>query len=427
MVMTTRRTFMVGCSAAIAAMAGSRLSFAAFGDPGDRDVLVVIFLRGGADGLSIVAPTDGADRGHYETARPDLKLPVSGDGALLPLDAQFGLAAAAAPLHNLYQAGKLSIVHAAGLSYDTRSHFDAQEYIELGTPGIRSTSSGWLTRHLATTDGIPAEVLFPSLAVGTTQPSSLRSDRRTVAMENPDKFSFGTGPWKWRDAQRLALRRLCDAGSTAVHIAGSRTLDGVDLIETFAGDDVEPANGADYPDGGFGRHMRLIAGMIKLDVGLRVATVDLGGWDTHESQSWGPVNGRFPNLLNDLAAGLEALYTDLDGSGADAKAKRLTVVVQSEFGRRFRENENRGTDHGHGNVMLIVSGAARGGLHGPWPGLAPDQLYDHADLDVATDYRQVLSEILVRRLGNPNLSRIFPGYSGYAPLGLVDGTDLAPI
>jgi uncharacterized protein (DUF1501 family) len=424
---TTRRGFMVGCSAAIAAMAGSRLSFAAFGDPdASREVLVTIFLRGGADLLSLVAPTDGTDRGHYLAARPQLALPTSGDGALLPLDAQFGLHASAAPLHTLFQGGKVAIVHACGMNVDTRSHFDAQEYMELGTPGTRAVSTGWITRHLRTTPGVPAGALMPSLAVGNAQPSSLLGDRQTVSMDNPDDFDIGTGPWLWRDAQRLALRRLYSRGATAVHLAGIQSMNAMDLIEAFAGDDVPPANGAVYPDTEFGRHMRMIAQIARLGVGLRAVTIDRGGWDTHENQAYG-ASGYFADLAGDVAGAMAAFYRDLDDSVADPLSAHVTVVVLSEFGRRVRENADRGTDHGHAFPIVVAGGSVNGGLYGAWPGLAPEALYDGADVAVTTDYRRVLAELVVRRFRNPNLSQVFPGYTGYSPLGIVQGSDLTPV
>jgi len=418
---------MMGCSAAIAAMAGSRLSFAAFGDPdGGREVLLTVFLRGGADLLSLVAPIDGPDRGHYLAARPELALPTAGDGALLPLDAQFGLHAAAAPLHTLFLGGKVAIVHACGMNVDSRSHFDAQEFMELGTPGSRSIATGWITRHLRTAPGGAPPALMPSLAVGNAQPTSLLGDRQTVSMDSPDDFDIGTGPWLWRDAQRLALRRLYGRGESAVHRAGVQAMNAMDLVEAFAGDDVPPANGAVYPDTELGRQMRMIAQIIRLGIGLRAATIDLGGWDTHENQAYG-AGGWFGELTGNLAGSLAALYQDLDDDIADPLSAHLTVVVLSEFGRRVRENADRGTDHGHGFPIVVVGGSVNGGLHGAWPGLAPDALYDGADLAVTTDYRRVLAEILVRRLGNPHLSQVFPGYAGYAPLGIVQGTDLVTL
>lgn len=417
----TRRGFMVGCSAAIAGLAGSRFNSLAFGAPGDQDVLVVVFLRGGMDGLNLMPPTSGADRGRYEAARPSLQIPTNGQGAALPLIPGFGWNPAAAPLLDLYQNGSLSIVQATGLGEATRSHFDSMEAMETGAPNGTHSVDGWLTRHLMSSMEIPDELVLPSLSMGSLQPTSLRGDRETVNINDTSTFSLNTGPWLWRSPQRAAVRSLYQADSSLVHVAGSQALDAVDIIELYAGGDYDPANGALYPNSGFGDHLQVIAQMIKLDLGLQVATLDIGGWDTHEGQNY-----PFNSLLTDLAEGLLALYTDLDGNGSQNYTGKLTAVVMSEFGRRFTENADDGTDHGHGNLMMVMSGNAEGGVHGTWPGLAPGQLFEGVDLAVTTDYRQILSEILIRRLGNNRLGIVFPGYGGYRPLGIVSGTDLTP-
>ncbi len=417
----TRRGFVVGCSTAIAAMAGSRFNSLAFAAPGDQDTLVVIFLRGGMDGLNLIPPIAGADRGYYEAARPSLQVPVSGPGAAIPLDSQFGMSPDAAPLFDLYQNGSLSLVVATGLDEANRSHFDSMAFIETGTPGTLHTPTGWLTRHLQSSAEIPDELVMPSLSMGDLQPASLRGDRETVNINDPSSFTLNTGPWLWRGPQRAAVRSLYQSDSSLVHVTGNQALDAVDIIELYAGDNYQAANGAVYPDSNFGDHLQVIAQMIKLDLGLQVATLDIGGWDTHAGQEY-----VLASLLSDLSGGLMALYTDLDGGGAQNYAGKLTVVVQSEFGRRFEENADDGTDHGHGNVMMVLSGSATGGIHGAWPGLAPGQLFEGDDLAVTTDYRRVLSEILIRRLGNNKLGIVFPGYTDYQPLGVVSGTDLVP-
>ncbi len=434
---TTRRGFVTGCSAAVAAYAGTHFNTLAFGEPGtNEDILVSIFLRGGIDGLNLVLPIDGTDRGHYEAAREDIQVPLTGPNAALPLTAQFGFhpatdtwpsgtTAPPATLLDLYQDGRLSIVVAAGMHEDNRSHFDSMTFMELGTPGTLSTGTGWLTRHLTSAGNLPPEILMPALAVGNLQQASLRGSTESVNMTSPDSFSLNVGPWQWRDAQRVAIRNLYSA-DTWLHQAGYQTLDAIDLIELHSTGGYTPDNGAVYPGGSWGTHLQTVARMIKLDIGLRVATVDYGGWDTHNGQGSGG-GGFFYTHVQDLARGLAALYTALDGSGAANYTGRLTIVVQSEFGRRLRENADDGTDHGHGNVMLVLSGNATGGIHGVWPGLANDQLFDGADLEVTTDYRRILSEILIRRLANPALGIIFPGYQDYSPLGGVDGNDLPPI
>jgi uncharacterized protein (DUF1501 family) len=204
-------------------------------------------------------------------------------------------------------------------------------------------------------------------------------------------------------------------GSSLLHQAGARTLDALNIISPLTEKEYQPSNGATYNDDELGRQLKTIAQMIKLDAGLRVATVDFGGWDTHEYETDGN-GGYIGDLLNQLSAGLASFYLDLDSGYAD----RLSVVVISEFGRRLVQNESYGTDHGHGSVMLVLGGNVNGGqVFGVWPGLHNDQLYDHADLAITTDYRQVLSELLSKRLGNSNIENIFPGFSGnYNPLGI---------
>jgi uncharacterized protein (DUF1501 family) len=418
---------MVGCSAAIAAWTGG-LRFTAFGSPEaepNQEILIVIFLRGGLDGMNVVMPIAGADRGIYEAMRPQIAVPTSGAGAAIPLDARFGLHPGAAALHGLYQSGKLAVVHAAGLTSDTRSHFDAMQFMELGTPDSKSLTSGWLTRHLESAGNLPAQVIMPVVAVGNQQPTSLLGSRESIGMNSPDDFTLATH-WYYGDGQRRALREMY-AGPTWLHGAGRQTLDAVDIVERANPDDYVPGNGALYPGGGFGESLKTIAQVIRMQLGLRVATADAGGWDTHEYQGE-QGGGYFSDRLEEIARGLEAFFTDMSSVNGVDQTQRITVAVMSEFGRSFQENASHGTDHGHGNIMLVLGGKVNGGkVHGQWPGLAVDQLYDRRDLEITTDYRRVLSEILIRRMGNPQLGKIFPGYSGYTPLGVVQGVDLAPI
>ncbi|HUM27171.1 MAG TPA: DUF1501 domain-containing protein, partial [Anaerolineales bacterium] len=359
--------------------------------------------RGGWDALNVVPPLQGDDRGFYEKARPDIKI-----SNLLSLNDQFGLHPALAPLHELYQAGKMGVVHAVGLNHDTRSHFDAQEYIELGTPGSKNTTSGWITRHLQET-GVSS--ILPVVST-TGQPTSLLNFVPTVNVSTPEDFS------QWGNdligSQQTALRQMYQ-GETLLHRAGLRTLDALDIVSPLVSQEYQPANGAFYNDDEFGQQLKTIARMIKLDAGMRVAAVDFGGWDTHEYETDGN-GGYIGDLLGQLASGLANFYLDLDSGYTD----KLSVVVISEFGRRLVQNESYGTDHGHGSVMLALGGNVNGGrVYGQWPGLNNDQLYDHADLAITTDYRQVLSELLSTRLGNSNLEAVFPGFSpSDNPLGI---------
>jgi uncharacterized protein (DUF1501 family) len=402
----SRRNFLQGCSYAIAALAGARLTNLAYAAPDDpADTLVVVFLRGGWDALNVVPPLMGADRGWYEKARPGVKIP---ERRLINLNDQFGLHPALAPLHELYQDGKMGIVHAVGLDYDTRSHFDAMEFIELGTPGSKATTSGWVTRHLQTAPG-GSSGLLPAVAA-PSQPTSLLGMTATVSMSNPSDLS------QWDNGllgeQQAALRKLY-RGDSLLHQSGLRTLDAVATVAPLNEQEYRPQNGASYREDELGTQLKTVAQLIKMEAGMRVATVDFGGWDTHEYQN-DAEGGYMGGLLESLGENLANFYRDLDSGYTE----KLSVVVLSEFGRRLTQNDSNGTDHGHGSVLFALGGGVNGGqVHGNWPGLANEQLYDRADLAVTTDYRQVLGELLLNRLKNPNLEAVLPGYAA-GPLGL---------
>lgn len=427
----TRRGFMMGCSAAIANLAAARFTNLVFADPlivPNHDILIVLFLRGGMDGLSFVLPTAGPDRAHYETARPQLKINATGTNPALPLGTwggnQFGLHPAATELHGLYQDGRVAFIHAAGLDTSSRSHFDNQAQMELGTPNNGGTNDGWLTRHFLTAPNLPLDTpMIQRIAVSSTIQTAWLADTNVVAFSNRDDFLFNTGPSTWRDAQKVALRNILDqqAATDPRYAQGLVVMDASAFIEQNVVPlaSYVPANGAVYPAGSFGDSMKMTAQLIKLNLGLRAATLDLGGWDTHNGQGTAADGQFFWDKIEELSRALAAFYTDLDGIGSEAYASRTTVVKLSEFGRRFHENNDFGTDHGHGGVITVMGGSVQGGLYGSWPGLANEQLYDAADLEITTDFRRVLSEIVVSRLGNPHWEQVFPGYTGYTPLGIL--------
>ena len=236
-------------------------------------------------------------------------------------------------------------------------------------------------------------------------------------------FEYLWGPWQWQDPERAAQRPLYARGSSDIHTAGIQAMNAVDIVHAYASGDYTPAGGAQYPGGEFGDLMKLSARLIKADVGVRIVTVDSGSWDTHENQGYGS-DGEFAGLVRELADGIAALLTDLGASGL---GDRVTVVTMTEFGRRVAQNEDDGTDHGHAAPMMLFGENVIGGFHGTFPGLEPENMFEGIDLEVTTDFRRVLSEILIRRLGNPHLGVVFPGYIGYQPLGVVQGEDLTPI
>ncbi len=419
-----RRQFLTGCSAAIAALAGSHFRSLTFADPGttNRETLVVIFLRGGMDGCHAVCPLAGSDRGHYEALRPSIAIPAGGTDGALALDERFGLHPVAAALHEHYLDGRMGVVLAAGQETDNKSHFDAMARMEAALPESAGRGSGWLARHLASAGNLPVDPELRSLAIGALQPGSLISDLSTLNLAEPQSFNLNDGPQAWLAAQQSALEQIYSSGETELHRAGRNSLAALDLVASTAANGYTPANGASYPSSDFGNHLQLLAQMVKLDLGLQVATVDLGGWDHHDGL--GGVSGPFATLFENLTTGLAALLTDLDTGGGDSPLDRTTVVVMSEFGRELRENSAGGTEHGYGNCMFVLGGSAIGGVHGSWPGIAAEQLWVGTDLAVTTDYRRVLSEVLIRRLCNPRLGEVFPGYHDYEPLGIVEGVDL---
>jgi uncharacterized protein (DUF1501 family) len=399
---------------------GVRLT--AFGNPAlepTQDILIILSLRGGCDGLSIVSPFPDPDRKYYEQARPELAIPNRGDRAALPLDDFFGLHPAAAPLYELYQSQHLAIIHAAGMPSDTRSHFAAMQYMELGTPGQKTSTTGWLTRYLHTAGEVVLTPHIVSLATTPILPASLAGSRDTMSVSTLKDFGIELN-WQQDDWQRHSLRRLY-SGEDWLRTVGANALDFVDVLAQKQLSAYQPHNGAVYPDDLFGRNLMTVAQVIKRQMGLRVATVDLAGWDTHGSQG-DAGGGYFADRVNLLAQGLAAFYTDLSQVDGTDHTKRLTVVVMSEFGRSLHQNGSGGTDHGHGNVMFVLGGQVNGGkVFGQWPGLATDQLYDRRDVAITTDYRQVLSEILARRLGHDNLGYIFPNYANDQLLGIIRG------
>jgi uncharacterized protein (DUF1501 family) len=363
-----------------------------------KKILVAIFQRGAVDGLNMVIPF-GEPR--YYELRPSIGIPKP-DGspnAAVDLDGFFGLHPALSPLKPMYDARHLAIVDAVGSPDPTRSHFDAQDYMESGTPGVKG-ADGWLNRALPTESGRPSPVRAVSL--GDTLARSLRGHNDAVAVRSLNDFQVHDS----RGAS--AFESMYESSSdTLLHGTAKETFDAVKIVQSVQKQNYVPAAGATYPTGAFGRSMQQIAQLIKADVGVEVAFADIGGWDTHVNETGGhPTDGQLAVNLAQFGQSLAAFYRDLGDRMED-----VTLVTMSEFGRTARENGDRGTDHGHANVMFVMGSGVRGGrVYGDWPGLAQEQLYENRDLALTTDFRDVLGELVARHLGNSNLAAVFPGY-----------------
>lgn len=356
----TRRSFLKGSVLCLTAFGGVRLGLrSARADWSDNRFLLFVFLRGGMDGLNLVPPIGGADRVPYEMKRPTIRIPVSGATAALPLSGDFGLHFAATGLHQLYQQRRLAVVHGVGfpLEYISRSHFDAQDYVDLGTPGDTRTPSGWLARHLESAGQVPDSAQIPALAAGAAPPDSLLGRRDAMTLDDPASFHPNANSGTQVDGQPLyklstmiTLSQMY-SGSGPLELAGTGAATTIELIDSLNLSSYTPSPGANYPTSGvaagLANQAKLIANVAKRNLGLQVATLDYGGWDTHENQGAGDQanlnNNQYAARVDGLSQVLSALYADLEGSGM---AGRMVAVVQSEFGRRVRENDNRGTDHG---------------------------------------------------------------------------------
>ncbi len=453
-----RRDFLKGCCAAAVA-AGSGRAFAFF-DPlaiaGSKsaatgDVLIYVFLRGAMDGLHLVVPYAGPDRIAYESKRGNLAIPTSRLRRIGTTNWAWhpragggtgdGIGTTPKWLQRLYNSNRLAIVHATGMPTPNRSHFEAQAMLELGTPGATGGSSGWLARYLKAATGLPQPVIAPAFGLGSNLQTSLIGLDEAVGFSNAEQFRIDGFHWGWNDdgssltGYHPAHTHLYPlwTGNSSLERAGRDAADALEYMRTFdfrsyhASDrpgGYKPGGGAQYPNGTFSSQLRNLAQMLKspIKTGLIAAAVDHGFWDTHEGQGM-PNPGTaghydwYGNLVEELGSGLDAFYTDLNAAGLMDK---VTVVVQSEFGRRFRPNASSGTDHGYANVMLAMGNRVNGGqMHGSFPGLDDLSLFQGQDVSMTTDFRQVLSEALVDRMGLPisKVSQVFPGF-GYGSSGV---------
>ena len=409
--MATRRAFLRNSGLAMFGIGASPLWLErALATTGNKKILVALFQRGAADGLNIVVPH--AESAYY-TGRPGIAIPRPGaaEGAALDLDGFFGLNPNLKALKPIFDEKKLAIIEACGSPDPTRSHFDAQDYMESGTPGLKATRDGWLNRALPPD---PAKSPIRAVSLGPVLARTLRGAEPAVALNSVKDFQV-----RDKMAGEDYMSRYAASVDTQLKGAGKETFEAIRLLDSLRKVDYVPSNGAVYPTGRLGQSLKQIAQMIKADAGLEVAFADIGGWDHHVNEVGAtPFIGPLANLLREFGDSLAAFYQDLGPRMDD-----VVVTTMSEFGRTARENGNRGTDHGHANVMFAMGGNIAGGkVYGQWPGLNREQLYEGRDLAVTTDFREVLGEVVQNHLGRTNIERIFPGFKSTNPPGLFGAT-----
>jgi uncharacterized protein (DUF1501 family) len=369
--------------------------------PGRR--LVVIFQRGAADGLNVVVPYKEPN---YYAMRPGIAIP---ENQVIDLDGFFGLHPSLAAFKPLYDQGHLAVVHAAGSPDMSRSHFDAQDFMESGTPGVKSTEDGWLNRALQAEDtccGLRHQqehTAFRALALGSAVPRTLAGKIPAIALTKLDSFTVGGRGPAPSPAANAFEAMYADSGDSILHATGEETFEAMKMLRDANPAQYKPAAGIEYPNNEFGNNMKQIAQLLKSNLGVEAAFTDVGGWDTHQNQ--GGVNGQLADRLREFSSAIAAFWQDM-GDGAE----NITLVTMSEFGRTARQNGTGGTDHGHANAMFVLGGQVKGGkVYGRWPGLADGQLNEGRDLAVTTDFRQVLGEAVSKTIGANNLEKVFPG------------------
>jgi uncharacterized protein (DUF1501 family) len=363
--------------------------------------MVVLFQRGAMDGLNVVVPF--AEPNYYRL-RPTIAIPQPSRGgadAAIDLDGFFGLHPSLQPLQPLFQSNQLAIVQAVGSPDPSRSHFDAQDFMESGTPGVKSTDDGWLNRALQSAPE-PEASPFRAVAFGPYLPRTLQGNAPAISIPDLDQFKM-YGPQQTVEGGFEAM--YAQTVDRAMRGVGNETFEAVDQLKKINPASYQPENGAQYPTSRFGKSLMEIAELFKADVGLEVAFLDSGGWDHHVNE--GGVQGQLSNLLRDLGQGIAAFHQDMGDRMGD-----VVFVSMSEFGRTAHENGNRGTDHGHANCMFVMGGGVKGGkVYTRWPGLDDEKLHDGRDLAVTTDYRSVLGEIISKHLGENKLGPVFPGFA----------------
>ena len=397
--MSTRRVFLRNSALAMVGTGAAplwlqRALYAADAPTPRKKILVAIFQRGAADGLNIVVPH--GEKAYYDL-RPTIAIPrpVAGNpDAAIDLDGFFGLHPSLAPLKPLFDQQHLAVVDAVGSPDPTRSHFDAQDYMESGTPGLKATADGWMNRALPKETGKTSPLR--ALSLGPVLPRAMRGPKPAIALASIGDFQVRNA-----EAAKAFEQIYMESKDPALQATGRETFEAVAMLQGVQKQAYRPAAGVEYPRGRLGESLRQIAQLIKADVGVELAFADVGGWDHHVNES-----GQLANLLREYGQALSAFWIDMGDRMAD-----VALVTMSEFGRTVRENGNRGTDHGHANAMFVMGGGVKGGkVYSRWPGLEKEHLYEGRDLAVTTDFRDVLGELVAEHLGNPSLAGVFPGY-----------------
>jgi uncharacterized protein (DUF1501 family) len=411
-----RRYFLKNSGIALASLGAVTMSpsfltrtLAQANQSGRRKILIAIFQRGAMDGLNAVVPYGEQE---YYNLRSSIAIPRPGgaqggqpnQAPAIDLDGFFALHPALVSFKPIYDSGQLAIIHAVGSPDSTRSHFDAQDYMESGTPGVKSTTDGWLNRYLQSNPDQKASP-FRAVAMGANLPRAMQGKASAIAMNNINSFDIRTGGGEMGQAIQGGFEAMYEQTvNDALRGTGKETFEAVKLLKRVNPTQYQPTAGVIYPRGQFGERMKQIAQLIKSDIGLEVAFTDIGGWDTHANQ--GSSLGQLAIRLTELSQGISALHADLKD-----RADEVVIVTMTEFGRTAKENGNRGTDHGHASVMFALGGSIKGGkVYGKWPGLKSSQLYESRDLALTTDFRDVFAELAKDHLGATNLNTIFPGY-----------------
>lgn len=403
----TRRKFLkVSGLAAAAPLVGPRMSLAFSGNKGsERDILISVYQRGGMDGLNMIVPYFD---GRYYDLRPTLAVNAPGapNGAL-DLDGSYGMHPTMTALRDVYDAGDLAVIHAAGSPSPSHSHFDAQDFMERGILEKIGAYTGWLGRYMELTSPLKGDSPFRALSMGTSVQITIRGDVAAIALYDISGFDLYA-----QEPEAAAIRTALQAlypGDDLLDVSAQQTFAAVDLLEAANPSQYAPENGAQYPETEFGRQLMQIGQMIRADVGLEAATIDFGGWDHHDGEL-----GILPSMLQEFSNALAAFNQDM-GDGMN----NITLSTMTEFGRRAYENGSVGTDHGHGSVMLAMGKNVNGGqVYVDWPGLQDQQLYEQGDLDITTDFRLVLGEMLDKRGGGTDFNYVFPDYSMPPFLGI---------